>query len=323
MQARLERWSGRSSAANARGRWPTREGLLLRLEDDAGRVGWGEASPLPGHSAETLDETQAALSQVVAAVNAGRPVEPALPASALFAWETAQLDLEAQARGVPLAVHLGAKPDARLELNALLPGVASEAWLQSAEEAVSQGFRVLKAKIGAPRLADTERRLLEELRQRYGERVALRLDANRSLPEKAAVSILSSLAELAPELVEEPSEQWLRWPTAPVPLAVDESLSLPGGEALAFEAMSRGLCRVAVLKPAMLGLRRSLDLAVRVKALGGQVIVTHLFDGPVGRTAAAAVALAVCDGTLACGLEGARGAVGPVLAVPNEGDDTR
>ena len=34
----------------------TREGVLIRLESENGRVGWGEVAPLPGFSQETLEE---------------------------------------------------------------------------------------------------------------------------------------------------------------------------------------------------------------------------------------------------------------------------
>ncbi|MDJ0652230.1 MAG: hypothetical protein QNJ27_04425 [Simkaniaceae bacterium] len=33
-----------------------REGVLMRLESESGKVGWGEVAPLPGFSQETLDE---------------------------------------------------------------------------------------------------------------------------------------------------------------------------------------------------------------------------------------------------------------------------
>ena len=33
-----------------------REGILLRLENSEGAVGWGDAAPLPGWSTETLDD---------------------------------------------------------------------------------------------------------------------------------------------------------------------------------------------------------------------------------------------------------------------------
>ena len=33
-----------------------REGVLMRVENDAGRVGWGDAAPLPGFSRESAAE---------------------------------------------------------------------------------------------------------------------------------------------------------------------------------------------------------------------------------------------------------------------------
>ncbi|MFM9093065.1 MAG: o-succinylbenzoate synthase, partial [Verrucomicrobiota bacterium] len=48
----------------AHGVWTHREGLLLRIEDDAGRCGWGECAPLPGWTAETVDAAAAALREL-------------------------------------------------------------------------------------------------------------------------------------------------------------------------------------------------------------------------------------------------------------------
>ena len=40
----------------AHGPWTAREGLLVRLEDGAGRVGYGEVAPMPEFGTETLAE---------------------------------------------------------------------------------------------------------------------------------------------------------------------------------------------------------------------------------------------------------------------------
>ena len=48
---------------NARTAWTRREGLLLRLRDEEGRVGQGEASPLPDYSPDTLAGCRAALER--------------------------------------------------------------------------------------------------------------------------------------------------------------------------------------------------------------------------------------------------------------------
>ena len=51
-------------------RLKTRDGLLLQLRDGE-REGWGEISPLPGFSLETLDEAQAAQLRQCAAYPEG------------------------------------------------------------------------------------------------------------------------------------------------------------------------------------------------------------------------------------------------------------
>jgi o-succinylbenzoate synthase len=38
------------------GTWETREGIILRLADDRGNVGWGEIAPIPWFGSETLEE---------------------------------------------------------------------------------------------------------------------------------------------------------------------------------------------------------------------------------------------------------------------------
>lgn len=313
MFATLERFSWTVDADNANASWRMRHGLLLRLEDEDGRVGWGEASPLPGYSPQTLAECESALRQVTAALNESRPVEPLVGAAA-FAFETASFDLEAQQEDIALASLLGAPDGARLEISTLLPGLASPLWLDAAEEALARGFRVLKAKVGAPGRLDDEVTLLSILKRQHGDRILLRLDANGALPDDDA---LAAFAPIGPEFIEEPSASWTRLSSSPVVIAADETLATRSGEALVLEAISRGVCGVVVLKPALLGLKRSLELASTVKAAGARVVVTHLHDGPVGRAAAAAFALAVCDETLACGLERAPGIDGRTLSMPD------
>src|SRR5688572_2390799 len=51
----------RTPIRTAHGPWSEREGFIVRLEDDAGRVGFGEAAPIPHFGTETADEIETAL----------------------------------------------------------------------------------------------------------------------------------------------------------------------------------------------------------------------------------------------------------------------
>jgi L-alanine-DL-glutamate epimerase-like enolase superfamily enzyme len=103
--------------ATAHGTISRREGIWVRLVDDAGHVGFGEAAPLPGFGLETLAETSTALEH-------GADALGALPASATLdialdvalaetekapcargALDTALHDLAARRAELPLALH--------------------------------------------------------------------------------------------------------------------------------------------------------------------------------------------------------------------------
>ena len=296
-------------ARDARRSWPARESLLLRLTDQQGQTGLGEASPLPGYSMDTLDAVEAALGQVVPAALAQAlaqvPARAALRAtasllavelpSARMALETAALDLLGKVAGVAAPALLGVRPDAERPLAQLL-GPASDPALEArAEAAVTQGFRHLKLKLGAAGQLQRELAGVLALRKRFGAGVSLRVDANGALSGGDVREAWEALERAGIELFEEPGQV----PEAllgRLPLALDESLQGLSEEQV--EASLRQLqARCLVLKPMALGgLDHCWRLAERARDHGVDVIVSHLFDGPLGYRAASALALALPRG---------------------------
>jgi len=144
-------------------RLKTRDGLFVHLRQGE-REGWGEVSPLPGFSQESLEEAQAAVLSWVSAWREG--AEPALPdvPSAAFGVSCALAELEgrfpdaANYRAAPLCTG---DPD---ELFALLSAMTGE--------------KVAKIKVGlyeAVRDGMVANLLLEAIPDLH-----LRLDANRA-----------------------------------------------------------------------------------------------------------------------------------------------
>ncbi|MFW6051621.1 MAG: mandelate racemase/muconate lactonizing enzyme family protein [Myxococcota bacterium] len=297
--------------------WSERRGLLLRLRDREGGEGWGEASPLPGYSPDSLHRVGAVLRSVpfdgLPPLDPGRPLGPQLEAalqrvgpgapSAQFAVETALLDLCGRRWGAPVHRLLGGSAETRpVPLCALVDGDDEEAVARSAEAAVAGGMRALKLKIGADPSRDRERAMA--VRRAVGTDVSLRLDANGSFREDRAVEALEALRCADPELVEEPVAPHVvrrlgRWP---VPLGADESLQDARARPVV-EALTReGAYRAWVLKPMALGgALACMRLAARARAAGADPIVSHLFDGPIALAAAAELALAL-GGRRAAGL---------------------
>lgn len=288
-----------------------RQGLVLGLRDDEGGLGLGEAAPLPGHSPDTLADCTQALSDLSKRLAssprdaAGWPILPLLDGlpAARFAFETAFADLWAQqqrdARGqiATLAQILGG-PSAPppLVLNALVGSP------EEAQAAVAAGFRTLKLKIGGPDFA-AERALLLNLRATLPADVALRVDANGAYELDEATRHLRALAELGLEYVEQPvaagNGALLRLPATAVPVAADESLQFPEER----DALRVGRqAAVWVIKPALFGLRLARALATQAQAQGIGVVITHLFDGPLGLAAAVELAWSLPQPPRACGL---------------------
>ena len=306
------------SFVSAKHSWTFRQGVVLEIWDHRGHHGVGEASPLWGHSAESLADCVAALSDIHTRWQGGLddegwPLCPwlsSLPA-ARFAWESALCDLLARSRGVSVSTLLGNQQ----------PSIARSAVVQSLDEArqaLERGVRTLKIKVGSPKKeADEELHMLHALRTQLGDDFALRLDANGVWTASEARARLASFRALRPEFVEQPTSTsaLLTLGECAVPWAADESLS--DDSALDALLAAPG-CTAWVIKPAMLGLRRSRELAIRAQRHGLGVVVTHLLDGPIGLAAACELALSLPIPPLACGLDTHPGlSAWPLLTLPH------
>ncbi|MBS2023336.1 MAG: hypothetical protein JST92_13060 [Deltaproteobacteria bacterium] len=317
---------------NAHGGLLERRGLVLRLVDTDGALGLGEASPLPGFSKESLAEVRRELFALapaqLPALEAAMGTRPHLVeslrrfvdasgvrhAASRCALELAALDLLGCRAQVPASVLLGAPPDARVEVCALLDG-PREALLTQALALLERGHRTLKFKLGTRALAD-DVRALEQLSPLLRGRARLRLDANQSIPPRDLDKTLDALARFEPELIEEPSTpdalRALR--TSPIPIALDESLASEAGPGLARRLADRRALEALVMKPTLLGgVTPCLALADLARELEVRVLVTHLWDGPIALAAADALALATAHQALPAGL-----AVHPALAAFDE-----
>lgn len=285
-----------------------REGVLLRLEGAAGRVGWGDAAPLPGFSPDALDEATAALERVLADLT-GRELfpdallDPAspfhvaldalhLPPSARYALDLALAELAAHALGRPLPTALHPDAEASLPVAALLDA-PPERVVDLAAARVAEGYRALKLKAG--RLdpeADAE--LARDVRRYSGGDVELRVDANRAWTTAQAAAFAERVRPARLAYVEEPlrAELFHELPAlardAALPVALDESLAEPGGA----ERLWDGLAAV-VLKPTVLGgVGAVLRLAARARAVGARAVLSAAFESGVGQRGVAVLAAA-------------------------------
>ena len=316
---RLVRRYSRVSHADARRSWTEREGVVLELRS-GGLSGFGEASPLPGYSRDDLATCLAELEgcwQRLGAFEMDAPIREtfrdavartaARAPAVVFALETALLDLTSKALKRPAwAVLRGDDRAEAIPLSAIAEGGTPEQLADAAARACGRGIRVVKIKVGGADSRARDEQRLAAVRARVGEAVALRLDANQTLPAEGLEDALAALAAFGPELIEEPAppEAALALRESPIPLAMDESLMLEGWQQRLRAAAQRGTYAAVVLKPMSLGgFDRCLAIAEAARAARLAVIVTHVFDGPIGSAAAACLALAVQGDVMACGLD--------------------
>lgn len=298
-----------------------RDGFVLRLESDAGLRGLGEASPSFWVGGEDRGAARSSLERIVEAVGGGPSTEdlaglaPDLVPSARSALETSLLDLEARARGVPLAVLLGGET-APLEIAALVPGESAAAVAEAAGVRIRQGFRSFKLKVGGRSLEEDVERVAA-LRRSAGPSASIRLDANRAWTLRQARRALERFARFDIALVEEPlgapdlaELERLRRETR-VPIALDESVC--DADDLERVVETRALDVLVIKAARMGGPRAALGLARRARARGLGVFVTDSIETSIGRSLALHLAGALPAPRAPVGLGGAMLLAGDVV----------
>ena len=312
------RWGGPagSGVLTAAGGIAQREGWVVRMESESGRIGLGEATPLSELRGGVTG--QATLEALHAARDFGRPSlddEDAvggwlsqfdgLAKAARFGFETALLDLLAQSRSRSLAQQLSPSSASELYCTNLLGALADATLEARAQAAKERGYRALKLKLGPSDLEQASD-LLWRLREVVGADMRLRVDCNGALSADQFEALLPALLVAEIEFVEEPcalepgSEARRRdWAGAGLRLFVDESLTLLGAVAMESPAVHG-----VVLKPSLLGgLLPARALARTARERGLEVVVSHAFEGPIALAAMRELACSLEPGDLPQGLD--------------------
>lgn len=258
----------------SRGEITERSGHLLRLTTSDGEIGWGDSSPLPDFGISDS-------------------------AAKTFAEETAHLDLVAQRSGQPLHQWLsGNAAVGELAVNGNLGSLADSTPALLAT-AATRGFSVVKIKVGVHPVAEEISRL-RQLALSSAPGISWRLDANRAWNFAEAKAFLSGCEGLPVEGLEEPLaipdqatlghlQSMVSWP-----IALDESIQLINEHLFRHPYVRR-----LVIKPARHGgLLASVELALRARASGIEVIVTSGLESACGLAACTQLAAAVAPDSI-------------------------
>ena len=260
----------------------TRSGLLLKLKTSEGAIGWGETSPLPGTSQETIFEAELQwlyLAQQLTKqeISASRSYHHAV--TSLLKDENQLFPSVRTGMDMALWDLWHASPSISIPVNALLnPSPRSQDILCL----LDMGYKSLKFKVGRQSVKEEQNkiRLIQDL---IRGRATLRLDANRAWSIDAALNFLSELDPEGIEYIEEPLQSLEEYPlllkTLTIPIALDESLQELSPLS---PLLTRGI-NALILKPTLLGgihtVHQWIEYAERT---GKKWILSHCFESPVG-----------------------------------------
>jgi muconate cycloisomerase len=289
----------REPYVTARGRLDRRQMVLLRLRDEDGLVGLGEAVPLSLRGGTALVEV---VRELEALTGLPRGDAEGLQASAVglsaparCAMEIALLDLSSRqtaAGASPSALRsslLGNNPisdersDGSVTCNATLVAGEPAAVAEEALAWAAEGFETFKLKLGV----GDDVRQVRAVREALGPGARIRVDANAAWDLASARQILGELEPFEIELAEQPvatlEEMAALAAGTSIPLAADESVA---SRADAERAVVAGACRYTGIKLSKVGgPEEALAIADLLPAY-----VSSALDGPVGIAAAAQVA---------------------------------
>ncbi|CAN5705796.1 dipeptide epimerase [soil metagenome] len=214
---------------------PVRHDVWVRVRDEDGNEGWGEAPATPyyGETAETVTAILPRLGEALETAAAGDPfalerIEAALAQTvgrnpaAKVAISAALHDLIGKRLGIPVWRLWGLDPAASRVSSFTIGLDRLEVMREKVREAA--GYPILKIKVGTPRDAE----ILGMIREEAPDKV-VRVDANTGWTAKQAIAALPMLLEFGVEFIEQPlppgdleGNRMLR-ENSPLPIIADES----------------------------------------------------------------------------------------------------
>ncbi|GBE93600.1 o-succinylbenzoate synthase [Nostoc cycadae] len=262
------------------GVWDTREGIILRLVDEAGKIGWGEIAPISWFGSETLEQALDFCRQLPNQITSEMilAIPDCLPACQ-FGFESAIARVRSW-EGV--------------ENNFTCSGLlsAGEVALQQWKTLWEKGYRTFKWKIGVDAIAK-ELAIFDTLIHSLPPSAKLRLDANGGLSYAEAKLWLETCDNIQGEL---PIEiEFLEQPLAVAELAKMLELSRFYRTAIALDesvatlpqiisCYQQGWRGIFVIKPAIVGSPSKLHQFCQQHEI--DAVFSSVFETEIGKQAA-------------------------------------
>ena len=282
---------------DATGEFTHRRSWLLRVVDEQGREGLGEAALNPIANDTTAGSLAALMREMVPALAAGRLsswselAAEGEPGRAAMAAVEGALDALKAAQG-----PAGGDPVA-IPVSATIVFAGPDAGADAAAQAIELGFETLKLRAGFERTTAQLVDRLRAIRAAVGPEPRLRIDVAGAWDLDTATERMAAIEPFRIEFVEQPLAAWdvtghaaLR-ERVRVPIALDESIDSEGS---ARAALSDGAADVIVVKPARVGgLAATMRIVDAASIAGVLAVLGTFFETGVGIAAVLRIAAAV------------------------------
>jgi o-succinylbenzoate synthase len=281
----------------------TAEAIFVKISCDNGIVGWGEAPPTVVITGDSLLSIESAINHVIKpflekksllnyeflfqglkTILVGNP-------SAKAAVDMALYDCLAQYCKLPLYQFLGGHKQ-ELETDFTVSVNGPEEMGDDAVSYIEQGFNVLKVKVGKDDI-DTDLERIREVRNRVGNEIKIRLDANQGWTAKDAIRAIRKMEDsgLKIELVEQPVKaddiDGLKQVTDHVDTLImaDESVFTPKQAFQVLKTRSADLINIKLMKAG--GIYQAQIINQLAETCGVECMVGSMIETRLGISAAA------------------------------------
>ncbi len=283
------------------------EDVIVRIETDTGHVGYGEAPPTGVITGDTTGSIRGAIKDHIKKNLIGMDIENleeimlklessvVRNTSAKAAIDIAIHDLYGQLYNAPVFQLLGGyrkeiTTDITISVN------DPEKMALDSIEAVNQGYKTLKIKVGKDSALDLKR--LKVIREAIGYDIDLRIDANQGWNVKEAVYILRRIedADLRIELVEQPVPahdfEGLKLVTdnTSIPVLADESIFTPRDAITIMQMHAADLINIKLMKTG--GIHNALKICSIAEVYGVECMIGCMLEAKISVTAAVHLAAA-------------------------------
>ncbi|WP_371363561.1 L-Ala-D/L-Glu epimerase [Sporomusa rhizae] len=281
------------------------EDIIIKVIADTGEIGFGNAPPTAVITGDSQDSIIAAIRDTIGPKLIGMDVDnleeimSAIDTSMLHnssakaALDIAVYDLFGKLHGIPLYKLFGGYRNA-METDLTISVNAPEEMVRDSLEAVAEGYKALKLKVGTDAALDIKR--VQAIREAVGYDVKIRLDANQGWKPKEAVRTIRKFEDMGLdiELIEQPVKahdfKGLKYVTDNVQtdIMADEAAfgTYEVFQLLAMEACD--LINIKLMKAG--GLHNAIKIAHFAETMGVECMMGCMLESKVGITAAASIA---------------------------------